>query len=144
MENMKKINKTMWRKSTQELLPTNVETIDEKNGEYNLYPFYSLGRGKIFSDYELLSKWMINRKVVIIDGFHGNDWSVIRENLGKYFKKMYKKVLWYEASAFLKDEAEIEKLVTPYLGENDSVWGSKTKLRLEDFYDTEALQNIKG
>jgi predicted NBD/HSP70 family sugar kinase/mannose-6-phosphate isomerase class I len=144
MENMKKINKTMWRKSTQELLPTNVETIDEKNGEYNLYPFYSLGRGKIFSDYELLSKWMINRKVVIIDGFHGNDWSVIRENLGKYFKKMYKKVLWYEASAFLKDEVEIEKLVTPYLGEKDSVWGSKTKLRLEDFYDTEALQNVKS
>jgi predicted NBD/HSP70 family sugar kinase/mannose-6-phosphate isomerase class I len=144
MENMKKINKTMWRKSTQELLPRNVETIDQRNGEYNLYPFYSLGRGKIFSDYELLSKWLINRKAVIIDGFHGNDWSVIRENLGKCFKKMYKKVLWYEASAFLKDEAEIEKLVEPYLGGKDSVWGSKTSLRLEDFYDMETLLNVNS
>lgn len=144
MENMKKIKKTMWRKSTQELLPTNVQTIDQKKGEYNLYPSYSLGRGKIFSDYELLSKWMINRNAVIIDGIHGNDWNAIRENLGKCFKKMYKKVLWYETSAFLKDEAEIEKLVNPYLGEGHSVWGSKTRLRLEDFYDTETLQNVNS
>ncbi|MGN6533889.1 MAG: ROK family protein [Ginsengibacter sp.] len=144
MENMKKINKTMWRKSTQELLPRNIETIEQKEGEYNLYPFHSLGRGKIFSDYELLSKWMINRKAVIIDGFHGNDWSVIRENLAKCFKKMYKKVLWFEASAFLKDETKIEKLVKPYLGEKDSVWGSKTRLGLEDFYDTETLQNVNS
>src|SRR6185437_4446238 len=143
-ENMKTINKTIWRKSTQELLPTKVETIEQKDGEYDLYPFYSLGRGKIFSDYELLSKWMVNRKVVIIDGFHGNDWSTIRENLAKCFKKMYKKVLWYETSAFLKDEAEIEKLVIPYLGEKDSVWGTKTELRLEDFYDMKTLQSVNS
>ncbi len=143
MENMK-INKTIWRKSTQELLPTNVATIEQKNGDYNLYPFYNLGRGKIFSDYELLSKWMINRKAVIIDGFHGNDWSVIRENLAKCFKKMYKKVLWYETSAFLKDEVEIEKLVSPSLGEKDSVWGNKTKLTVKDFYDVETLQNVNS
>ena len=143
-ENMKKINKTSWRKSTQELLPTNVEQIEQNDGGYNLYPFSSLGRGKIFSDYELLSKWMINRKAVIIDGFNGNDWSVIRENLARCFKKMYKKVLWYETSAFLKDEAEIEKLVNPYLGEEDSVWGTKTELRLKDFYDMETLQSVNS
>jgi mannose-6-phosphate isomerase class I len=78
----------------------------------------------------------------MIDGFHGNDWSVIRESLAKCFKKMYKKVLWYETSAFLKDEAEIEKLVSPYLGEQDSVWGNKTALSLKDFYDAETLQNL--
>ena len=110
----------------------------------DLYPFFSLGPGKIFSGYELLSKWMLNHKMLMIDGFHGNDWSVIRENLAKYFKKMYKKVLWYETSAFLKDEAEIEKLVNPYLGEQDSVWGNKTELRLKDFYDTETLQNLNS
>lgn len=85
---------------------------------------------------------MLNHKLLMIDGFHGNDWSVIRESLAKCFKKMYKKVLWYETSAFLKDEAEIEKLVSPYLGEQDSVWGNKTALSLKDFYDAETLQNL--
>jgi predicted NBD/HSP70 family sugar kinase/mannose-6-phosphate isomerase class I len=143
-EIMKKINKSVWRKTSQELLPANIEEIKQKDGEYDIYPFVSLGSGKIFSGYELLSKWMLNHKVLMIDGFHGNDWSVIRENLAKRFKKMYKKVLWYETSAFLKDEAEIEKLVSPYLGGQDSVWGNKTELRLKDFYDTETLQNLNS
>jgi predicted NBD/HSP70 family sugar kinase/mannose-6-phosphate isomerase class I len=142
MEIMKKTNKTVWRKTSQELLPANIEEIKQKDGEYDLYPFVSLGPGKIFSGYKLLSKWMLNHKLLMIDGFHGNDWSVIRESLAKCFKKMYKKVLWYETSAFLKDEAEIEKLVSPYLGEQDSVWGNKTALSLKDFYDAETLQNL--
>ncbi|HSV11050.1 MAG TPA: ROK family protein [Hanamia sp.] len=143
-ENMKKINKTISRKSSQELLPTNVEEIEQKDDAYNLYPFYSLGAGKIFSGYESLSKWMIYHKLIMIDGFQGNDWSVIRENLAKCFKKIQKKVLWFETSAFLKDETEIEKLVSPYLGDRDSVWGTKTELRLEDFYHIEDLKNLES
>jgi len=142
VEIMKNTNKTVWRKTSQQLLPANTEEVKQKDGEYDLYPFVSLGPGKIFSGYELLSKWMLNHKLLMIDGFHGNDWRVIRESLAKCFKKMYKKVLWYETSAFLKDEAEIEKLVSPYLGEQDSVWGNKTALRLKDFYDAKTLQNL--
>ena len=144
--NKEKMNHTVakvsWRKSTQELLPINVKEIEQKESEYNLYPFCSLGHGKIFTGYELLSRWMANHKMLRIDGFNGNDWTVIRENLARCFKKMYRKVLWYETSAFLKDEDEIEKLVTPYLGEPDSVWGTKTQLRLEDFYHIEDLKNL--
>jgi predicted NBD/HSP70 family sugar kinase/mannose-6-phosphate isomerase class I len=132
-----------WRKSSQNLLPSSINKGEEKAGEYNIYPFHSLDSGKIFSGYASMAEWMMLHKAVVIDGYIGNDWSVIRENLTKVFKEKKVNAVWYEASAFLKDEQEIEQIVSPFLGEPDSVWGSKTSLHLEDFYNVEKLENLQ-
>ncbi|MDE3184569.1 MAG: ROK family protein [Bacteroidota bacterium] len=132
-----------WRKSLQELMPMKARK-PAIPGEYDLYPFSTLGDGKIFSGYETMAQWMTEYNAIMIDGYAGNDWSAIRRNLTKLFKKKQLNVLWYETSAFLKSENEIEELVRPYLGEPDSVWGKKTTLHLEDLYDIQAIKELRS
>ncbi|HEY4155224.1 MAG TPA: ROK family protein [Puia sp.] len=142
MENKRK-QAVKWRKSSQKILPQTAEGISRKAGEYDMYPFYSLGKDKIFSGYQALAEWIAEEKRVAIDGYVGVDWPMIRERLSTAFAKMNLKVLWYETSAFCKEEREIGKLVRPFLGEEDSVWGKKTTLALEDFYDLEKLEQLQ-
>ena len=132
-----------WRKSSQSLMPSSICTNANKNGEYNIYPYHSLGAGKIFSGYASLAAWMMQHKVVLIDGYIGNDWTAIRENLDLVFSDNKISVLWYEASAFLKQEREIEELVSPFLGEQGSVWGTKAKLHLQDFFNIDKLESLQ-
>jgi predicted NBD/HSP70 family sugar kinase/mannose-6-phosphate isomerase class I len=133
----------LWRKSSQKLMPSFIEKRVEKAGEYNIYPYHSLDSGKIFSGYKSLAEWMILHKSVLIDGYVGNDWATIRENLNNVFKQKNINVVWYETSAFLKNEQEIEEIVSPFLGSNDSVWGTKTSLHLEDFYNVDKLKKLQ-
>jgi predicted NBD/HSP70 family sugar kinase/mannose-6-phosphate isomerase class I len=144
-ESAEKKNKTdhQWRKSSQALLPQRSEKILNKAGEYNIYPYHGLGDGHIFSGYQSLAEWIILKKAIAIDGYIGNDWSAIRENLAVVFRQKGLNVLWYETSAFRKTEHEIEEMVNPYLGEPDSVWGKRTMLCLEDFYDVAKLEKLQ-
>ena len=132
-----------WRKSSQKLMPSTVNKEVEKASEYNIYPYHSLGSGKIFSGYASMAEWMILHKAILIDGYVGNNWSAIRENLNNVFKEKKVNVVWYETSAFLKNEQEIEEIVSPFLGKPDSVWGTKTKLNLKDFYNVEKLEKLQ-
>lgn len=141
-DNSLQTTNNLWRKSSQKLMPSKIHKKDQRKGEYDLYPIAALGKGKIFSGYESLSNWISCHKAIMIDGYHGNDWNALRENLGIFFKKRHLNVLWYETSAFLKNEAEIEEMVKPYLGQDSSPWGKKAPLQLEDFYQAEALRSL--
>jgi predicted NBD/HSP70 family sugar kinase/mannose-6-phosphate isomerase class I len=144
-ETKKKKNevRTQWRRSSQELMPQTAQGALHKEGEYNIYPFHPLAGGAIFSGHSSLADWIIEQKTVAIDGYIGNDWSAIRESLAIVFRQKKLSVLWYETSAFLKTENEIEKMVKPFLGKPDSVWGTKTTLGLEDFYSQSKLEKIR-
>lgn len=136
-------NDLSWRKSSQPLMPSSINTDAEKSREYELFPFHNLESGKIFSGYKSLAKWMTSHKAILIDGYGGNDWNAIRDNLNSFFNEQKLNVLWYETSAFLKDEQQIEEMVTPFLGEQGAVWGTKTSLRLEEFYNLEKLTKLQ-
>lgn len=131
-----------WRKSSQPLMPAHINK-NEEHSEYNIYPFRSIGDGKICSGYDTLAEWIIKNKVVIIDGYVGNDWNAIREQLSHFFKEKAVRALWFETSAFEKSEAEIDEMVKPYLGEKDSVWGKITDLSLKDFYQQDKLESLQ-
>ncbi|MEP7251491.1 MAG: ROK family protein [Ginsengibacter sp.] len=140
----KKINESKpWRKSSQPLLPQHIPQHVNKKEDYNIYPFQHLGEAQIFSGFRSLADWFLQQKTVAIDGFIGNDWQSIRSYLSNIFKEKNLNVLWYETSAFAKQEEEIEKLVKPFLGPADSIWGTKTNLQLQDFYDHKRLANLQ-
>jgi predicted NBD/HSP70 family sugar kinase/mannose-6-phosphate isomerase class I len=132
-----------WRKSSQQLLPAQADQLPEARNAYDMYPFQRLEKGTIFSGYDSLADWIIEQRIVAIDGFIGNDWAFIQKKLDAIFRDRNLRVLWYETSAFRKTEREIDELVTPFLGEPDSVWGSRTTLELEDFYQMEKLKDLQ-
>jgi len=132
-----------FRKSGQAIMPYRVSGNINTNGGYNIYPYHSLGKEKIFNGYGSLVRWMSEFPCIIIDGFSGVLWEDVQSSLADACTKEGLKVRWIRSEEFLKPSAEIEKLVAPFLGDKDSVWGTKTTLQIEDFFQVEKISAIK-
>jgi predicted NBD/HSP70 family sugar kinase/mannose-6-phosphate isomerase class I len=138
---------TVWRKTSQPLMP--LEAPANVPDAYSMYPFHHIGPGNIFRGYHSLAQWMLQYPVVLVDGYAGNDWAAIREQLCACFSELEVPVYWFEAAAFLKPVKEIDQLIAPWMGDEQAVWGKKTTLGLQDFFCTDQLeqwqpQSFKG
>jgi hypothetical protein len=127
------------RKSSQFLMPVKLNRSATIEGAYNIYPAQPIGENRIFNGYESIAKWIIEQKTVIIDGYVGVFWDKIKSAIQKQIEAEGLKVNWIETAAFLKPVSEIETLVQPYLGVEDSVWGTKCLLEIKDIYVVEDL-----
>jgi mannose-6-phosphate isomerase class I len=110
---------------------------------YDMYPFHALGAGKIFSGYATLAQWITGHKQIVIDGYGGIFWEEVKQCLQMELQATGCKVHWIEVSACMKKEEVIDEMVAPFLGSEDSVWGTKCNLNLESFFniaDLAALQ----
>lgn len=130
-----------WRKSSQPLLPLHL--ITTKHDGYQVFPFRRLAPGNIQSGYDSLADWIATQKTVIIDGFVGNDWNFIGQKIASLLANKCIKALWIDATAFLKSEKETEQMVAPFLGDKNDVWGKKTTLAMQDFFQIEKMTALK-
>jgi mannose-6-phosphate isomerase class I len=132
--------KKSWRKTEQYLLPE-VKPLNVK-GSYDIYPTFKLNNYKIVSGFESLAGLIIKHKFVIIDGYIGVFFDHFREKLEEKLKNHGKKTLWKSTFDFLKHPDEISELVSPFIGSNDPLFGKRTTLKLEDFFNLETLREI--
>ncbi|RFZ89930.1 hypothetical protein D0C36_24115 [Mucilaginibacter conchicola] len=123
------------RKTQQYLMPSHLNNQAAKIGEYDIYPVSPLGTGKIFAGFDTLAAYIIRYKAVLIDGFGGVFWDKIQQRLQDCFDERNLSVNWIYTADLLKPAGEINELVGPFLGENDSVWGTKTTLDLIDLFE---------
>ncbi|OQP49987.1 class I mannose-6-phosphate isomerase [Niastella populi] len=131
------------RVSSQPLLPQQVQAGKTAGGGYNMYPYHSLGTDKIFSGYASLAQWILSHRVVIIDGYGGIFWKEVKQCLQTEFNAKGKQVNWHDVSTCLKKEEAIDELVAPFLGTPDSVWGTRFKGTLADFFDLNELASLQ-
>ena len=127
-----------FRKTGQYLMPHNISSGHEQSG-YNIYPVFSVGGGLMHGDYLSLAEWIMHYKNIIVDGYVGVLWENIREALTKCFEQLNLSVRWINSADFLKSETRINELAVPFLGGEDSVWGTKCSLDIRDFFDTKSL-----
>ncbi|RYE23633.1 MAG: hypothetical protein EOP45_06695, partial [Sphingobacteriaceae bacterium] len=132
------------RKSDQFLMPEKNDDFTDSVNKYQIYPSHAIGNDKIFRDYTTLAQWIALQKTVVIDGYAGVFWDNLKAGLAKYFTDHNLKVNWIDTTQFLKPAQAIEKIVQPFLGSDDSVWGTKTTLSLIDFFDSEKLNSYKS
>jgi mannose-6-phosphate isomerase class I len=128
------------RFSSQFLMPA-VKKASPK-GKYDIYPTHILKDGQIEKGFEGLAEELAKYQTVLIDGFIGVFFEDFRENLQKYFDRKKLKVHWIDTAAALKSEAEIDKLIAPFLGGNDPLFGTRTTLNLVDFFQQEKLKSL--
>lgn len=124
----------IWRESAQPLLPEQV-AVDPPD-TYNRYPAHSLGNGNIQTGYASLVQWIIQHPVVLIDGYAGIFWDKIHTGLKMELARTGVNVRWYDVATLLKDAASIQEMVSPFIGNEGDVWGTKTTLQIEDFFET--------
>lgn len=129
------------RLSSQSILPQQVKKITQYS-EYDIYPYHALKPGTIFNGYESLAIWISKQESVLIDGYIGVFWGEIQKALNEELKKKNLKVKWFCTTDYLKKSSEINKLVEPFLGAPDSVWGTKSNLHIMDFFLLDALEDL--
>jgi mannose-6-phosphate isomerase class I len=128
-----------WRNSSQYLLPEVKPSPVE--GRYDIYPSYKLDDDKISKGYESLVGIILKHRRVIIDGYIGVFYDQFQKDLNLHLIKHGINASWLNTSGYLKDSASIKEMISPFLGEDDPLFGKRTTLELEDFFDLPGLRN---
>jgi mannose-6-phosphate isomerase class I len=129
-----------WRRTDQYLLPEVKPNPTE--GKYDIYPSYKLGDNQIYSGFDSLAEKISEHRVVILDGYVGVFYDLFREKLDESLKKKGIKTYWKNTSDYLKHPELIEKIVSPFLGGEDPLFGKHTTLQLDDFFNLNRLRGI--
>ncbi|MBT3209395.1 MAG: ROK family protein [Bacteroidetes bacterium] len=130
------------RKTTQFLIPEKVR--QTQSGNYDIYPGFKVPENSIKTGYSKLADYIEKHKTIVIDGYVGVNWDDLRKNLSLQLYSKGLKVLWYDVSAGIKDVSEIDKLIAPFLGGDDPIFGTRTSLKFEDYFKLEYLNEIKA
>jgi mannose-6-phosphate isomerase class I len=117
---------------------------EAEQGKYNIYPSFDIGCDKIFRGLESLAEKIAFERIVILDGFQGVFFDLLKDELHFLLKEKYKiEVKWISTNDFLKSYDEIEKMVLPFLGGDDPVFGTRTTLSLSDFFSADKQNNFQ-
>lgn len=130
------------RKSDQYLIP--IQKKETAKGTYDLYPSLPLEPGKIELGLESLVRELADHPTILVDGYLGVFYDTIRQELAAEFAKLGKKVAWHDMQAAIKSAPEIDELIAPFLGGDDPVFGRRTSLRLEDFFNKTQLEAMQA
>jgi mannose-6-phosphate isomerase class I len=132
--------KKLYRKTTQLLAPE--KAAPSAPGHYDIYPGFPLGSGKIHDGLESLVPWIIENKKVVIDGYAGIFWDELIESLNSCLIKSNKKACFFHCDAAMKQEETLSEMIKPFVGDEDSIFGKITDLKLEDWFDTDKFDKI--
>ena len=130
-----------WRKTTQALMPARHPGAQPR--QYDLYPGFPVGPGQIALGYEALAERLQARQRVTIDGYIGVFWEDLRMRLDTALSKRGIRAAWHDVRAALRPEPEVERLVAPFLGGDDPIFGTRFTGRLGDFFDADRLRLLR-
>jgi mannose-6-phosphate isomerase class I len=122
-----------WRKSTQYLLQE-FKPISSK-GKYNIYPAFKIDDNLISAGFESVCELIYRHKTIIIDAYAGVFYDQFHDKLFQYMEDHGVSISWKNTATFLKKPEIILDMISPFTGGDDPVFGSRTNLSLEDFYE---------
>ncbi|WP_423129500.1 class I mannose-6-phosphate isomerase [Gaoshiqia sp. Z1-71] len=129
------------RSTSQFLMP--FQKGEEVASGYDIYPSLKLEEGKISHDLKSLAGAIASEKVVIVDGYIGVFYEDFRKRLDAELKALGKNVNWVNIEEAFKPETEIDELIVPFMGDEDSIFGTRATIGLTDFFDQEKLHGFQ-
>jgi mannose-6-phosphate isomerase class I len=130
----------MMRKTDQYLLPEIKPQTDKE--VYDIYPSFKLADNQISSGFESLAEVLVQHPIVVVDGYIGVFYDQFGEKLDACLKNWGIKTSWIYTGEFMKHPDIIEEMVSQFTGGDDPVFGSRTTLNLEDFFDLPRLKVV--
>jgi mannose-6-phosphate isomerase class I len=112
-------------------------------GVYDIYPGFDIGNGKIQLGYHYLAERIASHTTVIIDGYIGLFWDHIRECTESCLQSLGISANWVDVSKALRSEGDINRMVEPYLGGDDPIFGTRYTGTIEDFFDNNLIQKMQ-
>jgi mannose-6-phosphate isomerase class I len=131
-----------WRNTAQFLMPP--AKLTPTCGKYDIYPTLKIEENMVHEGFASLAREVAGEKLLVIDGFVGVFFEDFREKLNTELEKLGKSVVWKPVAEALKPDTEIDRLIAPFLGDDDPIFGTRTSLYLSDFFNSAKLQEIKS
>lgn len=131
----------MKRLTKQFLIPE--KKVSHESRAYDLYPSHHLPEGEIAVGYSTLAEKLLGEPVLILDGYIGVDWEEVSSELVRIFKEMGKTVRAIDIREYFKSENRIQKMIEPFLGGDDPLFGTRTTLGLSDYIDEHKIDAIQ-
>lgn len=135
--------KTTKEKRLTEQLMAPTDSIPTPSGDYDIYPAFPLGKGKIKKGINQLANWIEKCSQVKIDGYVGVFWDELITELGEELRRRGKNVRFYHTSVAMKTAQTIEEMIAPYLGGDNPLFGTVTDKHLTDWFDEDKLNSIQ-
>jgi mannose-6-phosphate isomerase class I len=129
-----------WRKTDQLLLPGIKPATRE--GRYDIYPSYRLEEKQILKGYNTLAELFLQHNHITVEGYAGVDFQFFREELERLLKSSGARVNWIDSAKYLKPAPVIDKMISPFTGDDDPLFGTRTTLGIEDFFEAD-IRNLK-
>ena len=142
MENSFKTSSITRTRATDQFIMPLKKPKKEKN-VFDIYPAHNLGRNKIQTGFNSLAKNITHGKTICLDGFSGIEWSIIIDELLQTQELKNSNINLIDFSDFLKSEDDIKSMLDPFLGEEDSLWGRRCTLSMNDFFDEQKIIHAK-
>jgi hypothetical protein len=120
------------RKTSQFLLPP--DTPGSGNSCYDIYPSYPVDDTIIFRGFKELAAILAGQQTVIIDGYAGVYYDDFRERLGKALRTTGKRIVFTCTKDYQKDPRDINRLISPFLGGEDPLFGKRACISLRDLF----------
>jgi mannose-6-phosphate isomerase class I len=127
-----------FRQTTQSLAPAT----HAPGGAYDLYPGQPMAADRIELGFAALAQKIAAHERVILDGMGGVMWPDFRARLAAALAGLGLKYEWRDVSEALRTEPEVNRLVEPFLGGNDPLFGNHNPHPLRDFFVPEKLATL--
>ena len=137
---MRSTQRSEYRKTAQPLLPKHHKPTPP--GAYDMYPAYPVGHGKIEHGFFHLASQLLGHTQVVIDGYAGVSWDRFQAQLDQALRQQGVDAQWVPVMKALRPKKEIQKLIEPYLGDDDPIFGRRFTGSLTDFFDAQELELI--
>lgn len=117
-------------------------------GLYNAFPVFALKSGIIYKGYDTLAHMIAERnvngvKVLSIEGYHGIDWNVLLRQIESELHKLNVDFKTFDIQSCLQEEKEIDRLIQPFLGGDDPLFGKRFPLGIDVFFDAVKLEGLR-
>lgn len=129
------------RKSTQRLLP--LHHPPSSVGAYDLYPAFRLSSALITLGYEAVANIIARYRNVILDGYGGVFWETFRAQVDALLLQRGIQAKWQSIEAAYHAPEAIERIVAPFLGGDDPLFGKCFTGTLSDFFDPQKLHSLQ-
>ena len=139
---LKNMENTKEKRHTEQFIAPINSTVTP-SGEYDIYPAFPLGKGKIGKGINQLADWIEKHSQIKIDGYIGVFWDELIIKLGEELRKRGKNVRFFHTSVAMKDPQTIEKMIAPYLGGDNPLFGTITDKHLVNWFDENKLNSIQ-
>ena len=134
---MRSTQRSEYRKTVQPLLPKHLAPTT--TGTYDIYPAYPLGDDKIEHGFFHLASHLVGHAQVVIDGYVGVLWDRFQAQLDQALRQQGVDAHWVSITEALRPIEEIHRLIEPFLGGDDPIFGTRFSGTLGDFFDTQEL-----